>query len=134
MTIDLWLSLPDSLNTKTLKTLADDTSLPTLASLLMDFSGELKSQHHLIAGFYETEDLNAIAEILHTMKGLAATFGADALHRTAQDLEGLAREGELAAVSADIQTLFVAITQANADMDVAQKLIQNDVDRQTNDN
>jgi HPt (histidine-containing phosphotransfer) domain-containing protein len=84
---EIWDQIPPHLDATVLKTLASDTDLTILRDLLGSFVTEMAEQIQAINKALEDGDYETIAGIAHTMKGLGATFGANAMQDLMQRLE-----------------------------------------------
>lgn len=122
----LWEQVPRGLNAVTLKTLADDTSMELLNSLLKDFQGELESQKSIANQLTEIRDLKGLSNCFHTTKGLAATFGAESLRVLAETFEGQTQSGSSENLAGLLKPFCDLIDQTTVEVDQMLALLQND--------
>ncbi len=76
-----------------------------LANALAGFMADMQSKIGKIATLVPEEKLPAVAEIAHSIKGMASTAGAHRLARLAGDLEAIAKSGDFK-TAADLISLL----------------------------
>ncbi|TNE39903.1 MAG: Hpt domain-containing protein [Alphaproteobacteria bacterium] len=112
----LWQNVPVGLDVAPLQSLAQDTSLTILYSLLTEFQKELTTQRQIAASAVQATDIRGLGTAFHTTKGLAATFGLKELKRASETLEQ-----QLASMSDD--DLFAMQTTFAHQLDQAERLL-----------
>ncbi|MEC6822604.1 Hpt domain-containing protein [Photobacterium piscicola] len=80
-----------NINAETLKKLADEVGVDTVAILLNVFSDELEQYCQKLSS---QPSINQIGDISHAIKSSAASFGADDLALMAQECEYRVRQGQ----------------------------------------
>ncbi|WP_163834342.1 response regulator [Spartinivicinus ruber] len=98
-----------------------DNSLLDMESAIKRFGGHKKVYQRVLSSFLKdipklmdavparrpTESIDKIANTLHTIKGVTATMGSEAIAQTSEQLETLLRNND----SGDYESLFIQLTQ-----------------------
>jgi CheY-like chemotaxis protein/HPt (histidine-containing phosphotransfer) domain-containing protein len=95
-----------------LQRLANDVGDEIIPILLEGFEEDLHKQPDELQGLADSGDLETLTRVVHTIKGSAATFGANRLAGAAFAVETEAREVNMDAVRALLPTLLAEIEAA----------------------
>lgn len=98
---------------RTLEALTADTNPDTLRGLVETMLPEMNKRLDAIEAGCANRDVTAVAHGAHSLKSMAATFGARAVERLAQAIEDLARSGSLGEAADLVSPLRAAATRAD---------------------
>ena len=98
---------------RTLEALTADTNPDTLRGLVESMLPEMNKRLDAIEAGCANRDVAAVAHGAHSLKSMAATFGARAVERLAQAIEDLARSGNLGEAADLVSPLRAAATRAD---------------------
>ncbi len=98
---------------RTLEALTADTNPDTLRGLVETMLPEMNKRLDAIEAGCANRDVTAVAHGAHSLKSMAATFGARAVERLAQAIEDLARSGNLGEAADLVSPLRAAATRAD---------------------
>ncbi|MHB1217553.1 MAG: response regulator [Alphaproteobacteria bacterium] len=98
---------------RTLEALTADTNPDTLRGLVETMLPEMNKRLDAIEAGCANRDATAVAHGAHSLKSMAATFGARAVERLAQAIEDLARTGSLGEAADLVSPLRAAATRAD---------------------
>lgn len=98
---------------RTLEALTADTNPDTLRGLVETMLPEMNKRLDAIEAGCANRDTTAVAHGAHSLKSIAATFGARAVERLAQAIEDLARSGSLGEAADLVSPLRAAATRAD---------------------
>lgn len=98
---------------RTLEALTADTNPDTLRGLVETMLPEMNKRLDAIEAGCANRDVTVVAHGAHSLKSMAATFGARAVERLAQAIEDLARSGNLGEAADLVSPLRAAATRAD---------------------
>ena len=98
---------------RTLEALTADTNPDTLRGLVETMLPEMNKRLDAIEAGCANRDVTAVSHGAHSLKSMAATFGARAVERLAQAIEDLARSGNLGEAADLVSPLRAAATRAD---------------------
>jgi len=98
---------------RTLEALTADTNPDTLRGLVESMLPEMNKRLDAIEAGCANRDVTAVSHGAHSLKSMAATFGARAVERLAQAIEDLARSGNLGEAADLVSPLRAAATRAD---------------------